>query len=60
MTFTKRVQPGARIRDLIDRLRHRGWYSPAGTYDGVEGGRPFRHIRCHICGGQHFADGHRS
>ena len=53
-----RLQPIARVRDVIDRIRGTGWYAPAGTYDGMSSGRPFRHLRCHVCGGAHYADGH--
>lgn len=53
------LQIVARIRDFLDRRAHRGWYAPAGTYDGTEAGRPYRHLRCSVCGGKHDASGHR-
>jgi hypothetical protein len=50
----RRVQLVARVRDWNDARLRRGWYAPAGTYDGSSEGRPFRHLRCIDCGGPHF------
>lgn len=59
MRSWRRVQLRNRWLDFLDRRARRGWYAPRGTYDGLEGGRPFRHLRCYVCGGPHYADGHR-